>query len=159
MSTSPQAAPTSGIVALRAATASHTDRVDSSKSAQAQNDFDRFQELKPGPFGRPLRVGSWILESLIGEGMLTQVYVARPADARSNTPARYAIKILRDRWHDNPVALARVRAEAMVGRCVAHRNVVSILTAHVHRPPHHLVMPLLPAPNVAILLTRRVHPG
>jgi serine/threonine-protein kinase len=103
-----------------------------------------------------IELGRWRLESLLGEGRLSQVFRARPIGASPEAAALHAIKLLRESWHDHPVALARFRSEAIIGRCVAHRNVVSVLAAHVHRPPYYVVMPCLAGRGVdAILKARR----
>lgn len=105
------------------------------------------------PADRPaLRLGSWRLESLLGEGTLTRVYRARYADTLDQAAGTYAVKVLRQRWLDSPPAIARLRREALVGRCVADRHVVSILTAHVHQPPYYVVMPHLEGQTIAALL-------
>ena len=103
-----------------------------------------------------LRLGSWRLESLLGEGTFTRVYRARYADTPDQSRGAYAIKVLRQRWHDSAPALARLRREAIVGRCVAHRHVISILTGHVHQPPYYVVMPCLDGkPVLARLATQQ----
>ena len=99
-----------------------------------------------------LRLGSWRLESLLGEGTLTRVYRARYADSADQQSGSYAIKVLRQRWHDSPPAIARLRREAMVGRSVSDRHVISILTAHVHQAPYFVVMPCLESQTVASIL-------
>ncbi len=73
------------------------------------------------------------------------------AAANKPTP-RYAVKLLRPEWHDEPLAVSRIRQEAHISRCVTQRQVVSILSAHVHRPPFYTVMPLLPGQSVAALI-------
>jgi serine/threonine-protein kinase len=65
------------------------------------------------------------------------------------------VKVLREVWHDHPVGLARLRQEAMVGRCVSHRHLAPILSVHVHRPPYYVVLPWLKGTNVATQITAR----
>ena len=105
----------------------------------------------------PLRLGPWLLEGLLQEGMLTRVYQARPAERAGavNLPPQYVVKVLREVWHDHPVALSRIRKEAIVGRCVAHRHVAPVLSVHVHRSPYYVVLPWLAGTNVAALLAAR----
>jgi serine/threonine-protein kinase len=62
------------------------------------------------------------------------------------------VKLLRSQWHDEPLPISRIRQESHVGRCVAHRHVVSILSAHVHQPPYYVVMPLVEGRSVAAMI-------
>lgn len=92
----------------------------------------------------------------MGEGTFTRVYRARYADTPDPSRGAYAIKVLRQRWHDSAAAITRLRREAMVGRCVANRHVISVLTAHVHQPPYYVVMPCLDdRPAAALLAAQR----
>ncbi|MHB1036202.1 MAG: serine/threonine-protein kinase [Pirellulales bacterium] len=100
--------------------------------------------LKP-----PGRVGNWELVRLVGQGRLAQVYQARPIDASSDTASCYAIKVLRDRWHDDSEAVGLVRREAAVGCRLAHPHLVSILATHVEGPPYYVVMPWLTGSSLA----------
>jgi serine/threonine protein kinase len=86
-------------------------------------------------------LGDWKLVRLLGEGVYTQVYLARPDD---NHDATYAVKTLRPARANDPVALRMLSGEAYVGLKVAHPHVVSVLSAHVNQPPYYLVMPYLP---------------
>jgi len=107
---------------------------------------------RPGAQGQ---IGPWLLQSLVHEGTFTRVYRARPADSSGETKVGYALKVLQQQWHDHPTVLARMRYEWIVGRAIAHRRVVPIVSAHVHRPPYYIVMPWIDAPNVAAHLSRR----
>jgi len=108
------------------------------------------------PFGRsPSQIGRWLLESLIYDGTFTRVYRARPANS-DGKPGHYVLKVLQERWCDDPAALGRLRYEWIVGRAVAHRRVVSILSAHLHRPPYYIVMPWIEAPSIATHLSRHL---
>ncbi|HZZ26627.1 MAG TPA: serine/threonine-protein kinase [Pirellulales bacterium] len=105
----------------------------------------------------PLRLGPWLLVSRLREGTLTRAYRARPAEAKddANLAPAYVIKVLREEWHDHPAAVARIRQEATVGRCVAHKHLLPVLAAHIHRPPYYLVLPHLTASSVASTLAVR----
>ncbi len=61
----------------------------------------------------------------------------------TNTVGNMPSKFYGSAGRRNAPAIARLRREAMVGRCVANRHVISILTAHVHQPPYYVVMPWL----------------
>jgi serine/threonine-protein kinase len=101
------------------------------------------------------RLGPWILESLLGESANTRVYSARPTGSDHALPACYAVKVLREHWNDEPAAVQQMRHESLVGRSVAHRRVVSILSAHVHQPPYYVVMPWIKGINLTARLAAR----
>ncbi len=89
------------------------------------------------------QVGPWQFVRQIGEGALTRVYQARPADGRTDSVACYAVKVLQADWEDDARAVELLRAEALAGRKVSHPHVISILAASVQEPPYFLAMPLL----------------
>jgi serine/threonine protein kinase len=98
----------------------------------------------PQRLGEPLdQCGPWQLVRLLGEGQLCRVYAARPTSHPADRPAGYALKLLADRWHDQPAALEVLRREAIVGKKLSHPHLISVLSAHVGAPPYFLVMPLL----------------
>ncbi|HET6878580.1 MAG TPA: serine/threonine-protein kinase [Pirellulales bacterium] len=88
------------------------------------------------------QLGAWQLVKLIGEGRLCRVYAARPI-AHSPSRPTYALKVLKERWQEQPTAIEVMRREAIVGKKVSHPHVISVLSAHVGAPPYFLVMPLL----------------
>jgi serine/threonine protein kinase len=94
------------------------------------------------------------LTSLVCEGTFTRVYEARPVAASGEAQGRYALKLLRETRQDHPEALARLRQEWIVGRTISNHRVVSILSAHLHKPPYYLIMPCIDAPSIAAHLSR-----
>jgi eukaryotic-like serine/threonine-protein kinase len=104
-----------------------------------------------GPLGQ---IGPWLLESLVYDGTFTRVYRARASHSNREALGRYALKVLHPQWQDHPMVLARLRYEWIVGRAVAHRRIVSILSAHLHRPPYYIAMPWIDARSVAAHLLR-----
>ena len=93
--------------------------------------------------GLPQRIGDWHPVSLAAEGELARVYRARPAGSPPDRPACYAVKVLRERWADDPRAIRLMTSEAVAGRSVSHPHLISILAASLSRQPRHLVMPWL----------------
>ena len=82
-----------------------------------------------------------------------QTYHSNPIAKSAVAPrGPYALKILREQFSTNRAALARLRREAFVGRTIAHRHIVSILSVHVHQPPYYVVMPCLDGQTVATAL-------
>jgi eukaryotic-like serine/threonine-protein kinase len=137
---------------LRSAAALRTESAGSSGAERVAG-----EESNSSAADSPVRLGPWSLESLLAEGELARVYQARPADgshldAALQVKGRYALKQLWENWESNSAAVARIRQEAMVGRCVAHRHLAPVLSAHVHKPPYYVVMPLLEGASVAVQL-------
>ncbi len=104
------------------------------------------------------RIGPWQLVRLLGEGALTRVYLARPADSPEATPA-YAVKALRREWWNDSQAIELLRREALVGRRVTHPQLASVLASQLAQPPFFLVMPRLPGETVAIKLAEDRRPS
>jgi serine/threonine-protein kinase len=117
----------------------------------SQRGQTRLREAAPEPRSS-LRVGSWELVSLAGEGTMARVYRARPMGQPTSRPASYAVKLLREPWTHQPAAIDLLRREAFVGRLVSHPHVVPVLDAHVQDPPYYLVMPWLEGQSLARML-------
>src|SRR3972149_187969 len=101
------------------------------------------------------RLGPWQLVRLLGEGNLTRVYLSRPADAPSNQPSAYVVKLLRKEWWRDPQAIEVQRREAWVGGRVSHPNLLPVLSASVKEPPFYVVMPRLDGASLAQILTEQ----
>lgn len=140
---------------MRAGQSSHfhnSARSQPEKLAQPAHHAPGLREGGNQPSGQ---IGPWLLESRVYEGTFTCVYEARPDDARREAAGRYALKVLQLQWQSHPTVVARLRSEWIIGRTVSHRRVVSILSAHLHRPPFYTVMPWIEALPVAAYLSRR----
>ena len=91
---------------------------------------------------RPANVlGSWRLVQLLGEGSWSHVYQAAPVDASEESPADYAIKVLKPAFIGDIQAIAQLRREALVSKSISHPHLQCILSYHVERAPYYLVMP------------------
>ena len=90
----------------------------------------------------------------LGEGNLTRVYLARPADGPQNQPAAYVVKVLRKEWWRDPQAIEMQRREAWVGSKVSHPNLLPVLSASVEEPPFYVVTPKLDGATLAQLIAR-----
>jgi serine/threonine protein kinase len=86
----------------------------------------------------------------LGGGPLTWVYSAR--DCVTEMPC--AVKVIREDWEDRSTAIKLLQREARAGLSVHHRHLVRVLEAHVTRPPHYLVMELLPGESLRRRLKR-----
>jgi serine/threonine protein kinase len=89
------------------------------------------------------RLGRWKLVKLAGQGGLTRVYRARPADAPDQQTPAYALKLLRPEWQHDARAAAMLAREALVGRAVSHPHLVPVLASSTARAPQFVVMPWL----------------
>jgi eukaryotic-like serine/threonine-protein kinase len=124
----------------------------------AEAGIDQPTEFAQQPSGAslaPNSIGSWQLDSIIAEGSLARIYRARPTAANGSPAASYVLKVLREQWHGEPVAIARLQQEAHTSRCVSHRHLAPILSAHVHKSPYFVVLPWLNGASVAALLAVR----
>jgi serine/threonine protein kinase len=75
----------------------------------------------------------------LGGGVITTVYAGRACD----TDVPCAVKLLRDDWQDQPVAIKLLQREARACFAVQHPHLVRLLDAHVMTPPYLLVMEFL----------------
>ncbi len=101
------------------------------------------------------RLGPWQLLRLIGEGSLTRVYLAKPAEGADSLAPSYAIKSLRKEWWTDSRAIEAQRREAWVGQRVSHPNLLPVLSAGITTPPFYLVMPRLEGQTVETLLAKQ----
>lgn len=101
------------------------------------------------------RLGPWQLVKPLGEGNLTRVYLARPADGPQNQPAAYVVKVLRKEWWRDPLAIEMQRREAWVGSKVSHPNILPVLSVSVEDPPFYVVTPKLDGATLAQLILDR----
>jgi len=67
--------------------------------------------------------GTYVLESVLGEGGMGRVYRARHTRIASK---QFAIKVLRPEFTRNPEVVARFRREAEAAACIGHPNVVGV---------------------------------
>jgi serine/threonine protein kinase len=101
------------------------------------------------------RLGPWQLVKPMGEGNLTRVYLARPADGLQNQPAAYVVKVLRKEWWRDLQAIEMQRREAWAGMKISHPNLLPVLSASVEEPPFYVVTPKLDGVTLAQLINER----
>src|SRR6476620_3097051 len=101
------------------------------------------------------RLGPWQLVKPLGEGNLTRVYLARPADGPQHQPAAYVVKVLRKEWWRDPLAIEMQRREAWVGSKVSHPNILPVLSVSVEDPPFYVVTPKLDGATLAQMILDR----
>lgn len=97
------------------------------------------------------RLGPWQLLRTLGEGTMTRVYLARPADAE-HAAASYAVKSLKKEWWSEPAAIEMQRREAWVGQRVSCPHLAPVLSSGVSAPPYYTVTPKLDGQTAAELL-------
>jgi serine/threonine-protein kinase len=101
------------------------------------------------------RLGPWQLVKPLGEGNLTRVYLARPADSPQTQPAAYVVKVLRKEWWRDSQAIEMQRREAWVGSRASHPNLLPVLSASVEEPPFYIVTPKLEGTTLAHVISER----
>ena len=101
------------------------------------------------------RLGPWQLVRPLGEGNLTRVYLAQPADGPENQPAAYVVKVLRKEWWRDPQAIEMQRREAWIGSKLSHPNLLPVLSASVDEPPFYVVTPKLDGATLAQRISER----
>jgi serine/threonine-protein kinase len=102
----------------------------------------------------PSAVGNWRLAELLGEGRWCRVYRARPATRSLNAPADYAVKLVKPAAAGDALAVRLLQREAVVAREVSHPNLTSVLSAHIGRAPHYVVMPYFEGQTLEATLSR-----
>jgi serine/threonine protein kinase len=101
------------------------------------------------------RLGPWQLVRPLGEGNLTRVYLARPADGPQNQSAAYVVKVLRKEWWRDPLAIEMQRREAWVGSKLSHPNILPVLSVSVEDPPFYIVTPKLDGATLSQMILDR----
>lgn len=135
-------------------------RVARSSNAPARRDpaaepsWNRTGEVCPEEERLP-RLHHWELVRLLGRGSWSRVYQARPRGADPRRPADYVVKLVPDDISQWPMAAASLERESLVASQVVHKNLVSVLVAHVHAIPCYTVMPFLRGVTLRRLLDRR----
>jgi serine/threonine protein kinase len=87
--------------------------------------------------------GGWELERLVACGQFSAVYQARAEQSDPTASPGYAIKLLSDQWQNHPAVVKLLQREALVGQAISHPHLISVLAAHVSKPPYFVVMPWL----------------
>lgn len=87
-----------------------------------------------------LCIGNWTVVELLGQGAWSQVYRARPRDAAACAPSDYALKLAQPSV-ELKTALRLLGREALVGQSITHPHLACVLSAHLKRSPHYLVLP------------------
>jgi serine/threonine-protein kinase len=97
--------------------------------------------LRRAPGGPTLH--RWQLGQLLAEGRWTRVLEARPLEGDERLPPAYALKTLREDVPAVSIAIAGLRRHAQAGARLSCPHLAPVLVAHLHTPPHYLLMPLL----------------
>lgn len=100
------------------------------------------------------RIGKYSLISLLGEGGVAQVYLAR----REGSAGLCALKVLRPEHSADPGVLGRFQREAEIGLALQHPGAPRVLASHVDESPPHLALELiagLDLEQLSLLLRQR----
>jgi serine/threonine-protein kinase len=99
-----------------------------------------------------------VLVGSLGEGALTRIFQARPADSPAGAPADYALKLLRPELREQPYARRLLEREALAAARVAHPHLVPVLAAVLTGDEPYLVLPYLPGTTLGRLLRSDLGP-
>ncbi len=128
-------------------------------TSQPVNSLPEPDQVERAADARPATLGEWELIGLLGEGLLTQVYRARPSSCLAGDPAEsagYAVKLLKPKWERDPQAIEILRREVHVGRKVSHPHLVPVLASNLRQFPLFLVTPYLPGRSLADRLAQQL---
>ena len=103
----------------------------------------------------PARIGPWRIVSLAGEGAWTRVYRAAPVRFPADSPADYAVKVLRDELRHDSTAGRLLQREELVGRQVTHPHLAPVLSSRIDRKPFFVTTPFLSGMTLRDCLARR----
>jgi len=77
----------------------------------------------------------------LGEGNLTRVYLARPADGPQNQPAAYVVKVLRKEWWRDSVGRRNAATRSLGWQQGIASEYFARLSVSVEDPPFTLSRP------------------
>src|SRR5205823_301853 len=97
----------------------------------------------------PSRFGTYRVESVLGEGGMGTVYLARDAAGRE-----VALKVVLDEWAGDPEVERRFAREAKLARSIVHPNVVRTFEAGRVEGKLYLACEVVPGGSLAGLLER-----
>ncbi|MEX0939037.1 MAG: serine/threonine-protein kinase [Pirellulales bacterium] len=97
--------------------------------------------------------GDYKVLYLVGTGTFARVY--RAAHRKTNKLA--AVKVLRNKFSDDPTETDRFYREGQMGQSLKHPNIVPILEVHSDRRTHYIVMDFVEGRNLReFMKTRKV---
>lgn len=99
------------------------------------------------------RIGDWRLTRLLGQGALTRVYQAVPADRDGEWPADYVVKTVAP-GAPNTLALELLRGEAEACRSTSNAHLPALLEASLGGELPYLLFPYLAGGSLAERLAR-----
>ncbi len=85
------------------------------------------------------RIGKYSLITLLGEGGVARVYLAR----REGSAGLCALKVLRPEHQGDAGVVGRFRREAEIGLALDHPGATRVLASHVDESPPHLALELI----------------
>jgi serine/threonine-protein kinase len=106
------------------------------------------------PAASSCQVGDWTLVSLLGQGLWSRVFRARPREMPADHPADYAVKLVDRHVRQVGRATQLLRREAAVAGNLSHPHLVAVLSSDTEHDPPYLVMPLLKGATVHEALIR-----
>jgi len=133
-----------------------TDRPDSTIEESPDDDRTRVvirevvEQLKLGDVLRD----RFVIERVLGEGGMGQVFLARDWQAEKSNPF-VALKVLGASFRDHPQAFAALRREATQSRTLSHPNIVSVFDFDRAGDHVYMVMEYLQGQALDVLISNR----
>lgn len=89
----------------------------------------------------PAIVGNWELGNQLGEGSSAVVFAVRPMRQGATGTNDYALKLLRSDLSQKALWTKQFRREGILGKLIAHPNLMAVLDGGLKKPPYFLVFP------------------
>ena len=137
-----------------------SDTPDSTGSEAADDDRTRVvvrevvEQLRIGDILRD----RFVIERVLGEGGMGQVFLARDRQAEKSNPF-VALKVLGASFRDHPQAFAALRREATQSRTLTHPNIVSVFDFDRAGDHVYMVMEYLKGQALDVLIGNRPEGG
>jgi len=137
-----------------------SDTPDNTRSDAQDDDRTRVvvrevvEQLRVGDVLR----GRFVIERVLGEGGMGQVFLARDRQAEKSNPF-VALKVLGASFRDHPQAFAALRREATQSRTLTHPNIVSVFDFDRADDHVYMVMEYLKGQALDVLIGNRPEGG
>jgi eukaryotic-like serine/threonine-protein kinase len=100
----------------------------------------------------PEWIGGWALGKHLGEGSSSQVFAVRPVRQGMLGESDYALKLLRPELATKALWVKQFRREGILGKLIAHPNLMAVLDGGLKDPPYYLVFPRMTGATLAEIL-------
>ncbi len=98
------------------------------------------------------QVGGWALGENLGQGSSSVVRAAYPSQGPIPSQIDYVAKLLRPELISKSIWVKQFRREGILGKLIAHPNLMAVLDGGLKEPPYYLVLPRLRGATVSDVL-------